>query len=185
MGYLEAFSEATKRKSRKIIELEIDEISLVDRAATGERFAVIKQTAPEAILDFLGEENLVEIEADLAKAQEAVLAAFKYLAVYKADLPTDILAAVQVLGKYAAAVFAEVAEPIAEKKSMKKKGIVKVRPTLWPSLGVSILQAVDDGSADTDVADDKPRRGLSKGLKGQGDEGNDGKSENLWPSLCG
>lgn len=184
MGYIDTFGEDGQRKSRKLVELDVEEVSLVDQPATGRRFAIVKRASlPQEVSDFLGEEG--ELEKDQAEAQAAVLEAIKKLAIFKRDFPGDILAAVQVLAKWAGeAAYAEEPPPPAEptqKKSVKKGG-QSGRP-LWPSLCGTSPPAGDAGSNDAGGGDRRPQRGISKQARGQDDARDDNEPVNLWPSL--
>jgi len=190
MGYFDVFGEDARRKSRKLIDLEVEEISLVDRAATGGRFAIIKRALPEElpqeIDDFLEGQ---ELEKDELAAQEAVAAAIKALKEFEEDFPSDVLAAIKTLSKWSvAATYPEA--PADSDYGKSKKGLAKGGGSLWPSLGISMpgLQRarVDVARDDDGLPEHVPeRRGVSKQAKGQGDLQDDGENENLWPSLCG
>ena len=192
MGYYDTFGEDARRKSRKLIDLEVEEISLVDRAATGERFAIIKRALPEElpqeIDDFLEGQ---ELEKDEAAAQEAVAAAIKALKVFEEDFPDDVLAAIKTLSKWAVAGAYPEAPADSDYGKSKKGRLAK--GGLWPSLGISMIGLQRDRDRDVARDDDglpehvPERRGVSKGLKGQ--EGDDDKTKakddvaGFWPSL--
>lgn len=103
---------------RKILDIEIDEISVVDRAANRKNFFIKKQGATpmdqllKALNEFLGadvikEEELAKLPLSEEQAKE-IQAAVAVLSKYKADFPDDVLAAVQSLTKSAFAARPEV-----------------------------------------------------------------------------
>jgi gamma-glutamylcysteine synthetase len=95
---------------RKILDIEIDEISVVDSAANRKKFFIKKGAIPmdelfKTLQSFLGADVVKEDElkkVPLSEEQAAeIQAAVATLAKYKADFPDDILAAVQSLAKAA------------------------------------------------------------------------------------
>jgi hypothetical protein len=95
---------------RKIIDIEIDEISVVDRAANRKKFFIKKgvnrmDLLLKALQSFLGED--VVKEEDLKKAPlseeqaKEIQDAVAVLVKWKAEFPDDVLAAVQSLMKSA------------------------------------------------------------------------------------
>jgi hypothetical protein len=102
-----------KAKRRKLKEIEVEEISLVDKAANQKTFAIVKRDGaadPEGILellkDFAGQE-VTDEDLELAETPEKALAiikdALKKLTPYlTGDLfPDDVEAAIKTLGKFA------------------------------------------------------------------------------------
>lgn len=96
---------------RKIEEIEIDEISLVDQPANRKPFYIIKrqQTMDELIkvlksvlgVKDLTEEQIEKLKAMGADASKAVKDALSLLDTYKGDFPDDLLGAVKTLATYA------------------------------------------------------------------------------------
>ena len=103
-----------KRRGRRLQNIEVDEISLVDSAATGKKFMIIKSAEvtntmrelEELLNEFNPEGNEIEL---LRKAKDKLpkemldelTKAYKAILKYREDLPDDLLEAVKVLGKYA------------------------------------------------------------------------------------
>jgi hypothetical protein len=95
---------------RKILDIEIDEISVVDAAANRKKFFIKKGAIQmdellKTLQSFLGtdvikDEDLKKVPLSEDQAKE-IQAAVATLAKYKADFPDDILAAVQSLTKAA------------------------------------------------------------------------------------
>jgi hypothetical protein len=175
------------RKSRKLIDLEVEEISLVDRPANRQSFAIIKSALPASVQAFL--EGL-ELEKTEEEARAAVVKALETLATFEKDFPGDILQAVKVLAKWA---MVQAPEPEPEPETTAKRGVDPffVRPRvlkgggLWPSLNISKGVVLGGGvPGDDDLPEPVPeRRGFSKSVKGQGDMTIE-EPKSLWPSLC-
>lgn len=96
-----------KRRGRRIENLEIEEISIVDEPANRRRFAIIKAADPglaklfSTFLDGI-EENMRKADIP-AGAIEALKSALEILNKFKNDFPDDVVAALQVLGQAASA----------------------------------------------------------------------------------
>jgi len=95
---------------RKLKDIVIDEISLVDKGANKKKFAIIKEDEIKELLEsFFGEDS--DAAAAMAKAVEdmdpdmknAVLKAIELLEPYKEDMPENLLTAVKVLAAAAGA----------------------------------------------------------------------------------
>ncbi|NVM21425.1 MAG: hypothetical protein HWN68_06560 [Desulfobacterales bacterium] len=98
---------------RRLKDLEVEEISLVDSAATRKQFYIVKRRNQqmeefvELLKSFLGEDEITDEDIEKAnKVPEAALKAIKgavnILNKYKADFPPEILNALKTLTKYAA-----------------------------------------------------------------------------------
>lgn len=188
MSYNDVFSEAGKRKSRKLIGLDIEEVSLVTIPANKRPFAIIKSALPESVQAFL--EGL-ELEKTEEEARAAILKALETLARFEKDFPQDILEAVKVLAKWAVPEDQAEPEPVPEPKTTAKDAGFFVRPrvlkggALWPSLSISRGSVLGGGAPDDDSLPERvpERHGVSKSVKGQGDETIE-EPKPLWPSLC-
>lgn len=95
---------------RKILDIDVDEISVVDLAANRKKFFIRKGAVPmdellKALQTFLGADVVTAESVKKAELTEEhaaeIKAAVDVLAKYKADFPDDVLAAVQTLTKSA------------------------------------------------------------------------------------
>jgi len=107
-------SHKKKRRGRRLQNIDVDEISLVDSAATGKKFMIIKsaevtntmEELEQLINEFNPEGNEIEI---LRKAKDKLpkemvdelTKAYKAIVKYREDFPDDLAEAIKVLGKYA------------------------------------------------------------------------------------
>jgi len=97
--------------ARKLKDIDVDEISLVDAGAVRKKFFIKKRRSLmdliEILKDFLGEDTeLSEDELQKAKdlsdkAAKAISSALNMLNKYKDDMPSDVLNAIKTLSKYA------------------------------------------------------------------------------------
>lgn len=99
--------------ARKLVDIEAEEISLVDRAANRKKFAIIKRRVNvdelfETLKAIYGEEEITaEVMERLRKADlpedalNAIKGALNLLKKYLSDMPADVKDAVKALGKYA------------------------------------------------------------------------------------
>jgi Arc/MetJ-type ribon-helix-helix transcriptional regulator len=96
--------------ARKLKDIDVAEISLVDAAANREKFFIVKRRQAmeffELLKKFLGDEDVSD--EDIAKAKElsekaikAIQGALNILTKYKEDMPSDVLNAIKTLTKYA------------------------------------------------------------------------------------
>ena len=127
-----------KHRGRRLQNIEVDEISLVDSAATGKKFMIIKSAEvtntmrelEELLNEFNPEGNEIEL---LRKAKDKLpkemldelTKAYKAILKYREDLPDDLLEAVKVLGKYASYGYPE------------SKGIKK--SASWPTITAQLF----------------------------------------------
>jgi len=128
-----------KRRGRILRDIDVDEISLVDFAATGRKFMIIK--SDQEVLETMEElEQLInefnpegyEIEV-LRKAKDKfpkemvneLTKAYRALVKYKDDLPSDLKEGIDILGKYASYGYSE------------GKGIKK--SVSWPSVTAQLF----------------------------------------------
>lgn len=115
MLYYDARDFNTREAKRRLEDIRPDEVSLVERPATGKAFFFFKNEVPEmddemkqAIELFIGEELSDENIEDIQKAQlkpEAISGlknALKILNQYKSDLPDDLVEAIGELAKFLA-----------------------------------------------------------------------------------
>ena len=103
-----------KHRGRRLRDMDVDEISLVDFPATGRKFMIIKSVEVTNTMEEL-EELLNEFNPDgnevelLRKAKDKLpkemldelTKAYKALVKYKDDLPSDLKEGIDILGKYA------------------------------------------------------------------------------------
>lgn len=115
--------------ARKLIDIEVEEVSIVDAAANRSKFAIIKRraimdeliTMLKALLgDEFNEESMAKAELP-EDAVKAIKGALKILNQYKDDLPGDILGAIKALAKHSAA-----GAPAQKSEEMSKEDIEKV-----------------------------------------------------------
>ena len=91
-------------RKRKLIDVDVSEISLVDHAATGMTFAIVKRDAAlvELLKPFADDEVEELLKAGDPAALKALREALKTLGPYVSGLPDDIAAAVKTLVALAA-----------------------------------------------------------------------------------
>lgn len=103
---------------RKLVEIAVEEITLCQSAANRKKFFIRKQeTKMEDFIkelkkfmaeddedgkEVLAKEEIAKAEKLPEKAMVAIKAALNLLNKYKSDMPSDVLKAIQTLGKYAA-----------------------------------------------------------------------------------
>jgi hypothetical protein len=93
-----------KKKKRKLEDIDVEEISLVDRGANRHTFAIVKRDAELAeLLSAFADEGIEELmKAGDEKALKAALkSALEKLKPYMEGLPDDIAAAVKTLAAFA------------------------------------------------------------------------------------
>jgi hypothetical protein len=125
--------------ARKLIDLEVEEVSLVDAAANRTKFAIIKR---RVIMDeltallkaLLGEEVT---DAELAKAKElpedamkAIKGALNILNKYKDEFPAEILSAIKSLAKFSSYGYPEKKTEELSKEDVEKVGARLSKATL-------------------------------------------------------
>jgi hypothetical protein len=95
---------------RKLSDIEVDEVSLVDAAANRKKFAIIKRrhqmeeeliTLIKAMVDGVKDEDLEKAKQIPEEASKALKGALTILNKYKGDFPPDVLDAIKTLTKYA------------------------------------------------------------------------------------
>jgi len=149
---------------RKILDIDVDEISVVDLAANRKKFFIRKGAVPmdellKALQTFLGADVVTAeavTKAELTEEQMAeIKSAVAVLAKYKADFPDDVLAAVQTLTK--SAFPARTDEPFNVEKVGAKlskatvEDLRKIRDILnglLPDLEAEAKKKSADGGAD-------------------------------------
>jgi hypothetical protein len=98
---LDEIRRGRRKRARRIIDLDIDEISLVDRAATGRTFLVKKAEDGEGIEKSKTSDALEALLAPILAGGPANLptleAAVKAIEVVHADMPSDVMEAIQSL----------------------------------------------------------------------------------------
>jgi hypothetical protein len=96
--------------ARKLKDIDVAEISLVDAAANREKFFIVKRRQAMEFLEllkkFLGDEDVSDEDIEKAKtlsekAVKAIKGALNILNKYKEDMPSDVLTAIKTLTKYA------------------------------------------------------------------------------------
>lgn len=156
---LDSFERDRKRRAkRRITDIEVEEISLVDRAATGKSFLITKADLDDEADEFEkadGEalrSKLQGFVSDIGPNPFSLPKAIEMLELYRQEFPSDVLKAIQSL---AAAVLEAIAAPDAapagkgKKKTEKMPGLVYPvdggPPRInkgefeWPSLGIMTL----------------------------------------------
>jgi hypothetical protein len=95
---------------RKLSDIEVDEVSLVDAAANRKKFAIIKRRQHmekelteliKAMVDDVKDEDLEKAKQIPEDAAKALKEALTTLNKYKGDYPDDVLTAIKTLTKYA------------------------------------------------------------------------------------
>ncbi len=140
-----------KRRGRRLQNIDVDEISLVDFAATGKKFMIIKSAevinTMEELEKLLNELNPEGYEVEiLRKAKDKLpkemldelTKAYKPILKYKDDFPDDLLEAIKILGKYASYGYA----------GPEGKGIKKAAS--WPSITAQLFGTGEPGEDDED-----------------------------------
>ena len=91
-------------KKRRLKDLDVEEISIVDKAANKHRFAIVKRDAAlsELLKPFADEDLEALIKANDPKAMKALREALKLLGTYVEGFPEDVAAAVKTLAAFAA-----------------------------------------------------------------------------------
>jgi len=95
------------RRGRKLLDLEVSEISIVDSPANRQVFAIVKRAKadPELtkILEAFASEDIEELmkQGDPGKLKAALKTALKTLGPYLEGMPTDVSQAIKVLGAFA------------------------------------------------------------------------------------
>lgn len=128
-----------KRRGRRLQNIDVDEISLVDFPATRRKFMIIKSAEvtntmrelEELLNEFNPDGNEIEV---LRKAKDKLpkdmlnelTKAYKALVKYKDDLPSDLKEGIDILGKYASYGYG----------SPEGKGIKK--SVSWPTVAAQI-----------------------------------------------
>ena len=137
--------------TRRLRDIEIEEISLVSKAATRKKFYIVKSQGGvntmeqlEKLLNELNPEgNEIEV---LRKAKDKLpkemldelTKAYKPILKYKDDFPDDLLEAVKILGKYASYGYA----------GPEGKGIKKAAS--WPSVTAQLFGTEEEDEGEED-----------------------------------
>jgi len=128
--------------TRKLRDLEIDEISLVDKAATGKKFMIIKSAEVIALKEIA---DLIEEFSDEVfdetfgrgdfekknisqKVKDELKKALEALNKYRDDLPSDLKSGIDLLLKFVAVSYGLPGGESPGKKKVKKQQI-----SYWPS----------------------------------------------------
>jgi len=146
--------------ARKIIDIDVEEVSIVDAAANKSRFAIIKRRemmeefvklVKSLVGDELTEEELEKVSKQELPADQlkAVSSALSTLSKYKADFPADILGAIKTLAKYTAAPAAP-AEAKRKGEEVAKEDMEKIGARLSKAT-LSELQKISDMLKGIDV----------------------------------
>ncbi len=128
--------------ARKLRDMEIDEISLVDKAATGKKFMIIKSSEViqlEKIADLIEEFSDEIFDETFARGdfekkdipqnvKDKLKVALEALNKYKGDFPENLTTAIKLLLKFVAVSYGLPGGESPGKKKVKKQGI-----KFWPS----------------------------------------------------
>jgi len=197
------------RKKRRLADIDVDEISLVDRAASGHAFTIMKGSDEElaAVLEAYQDEAFTAVlkGGDEAAVQAALKEALEIIKPYIDDFPDKVKAAVKTLGSFAGMVVAETYggekdkasdDEGGEEKPVKKSmgegfrafaaGILGAgNPRLFERIYKSADGVEDEELDNSDSQEPHSRRGLSLQVKEDPEDLDLEKSdEPLWPSLC-
>jgi len=166
---------------RKIVEIDVDEITLCEFAANRKKF-FIKKTE-EKVNDFIEElkkfmaeddedEKEMLTEEEIAKAEKlddkvikVIKGALNILNKYKADMPDDVLTAIKTLAKYAAYGYPEKKEA---KEDVDKAG-AKLSKTTRDQLS-KILELVKDSPKAIEMLNTLLGREVQKAEEKDGDK---------------
>ena len=195
-----------KKRPRKVADLEIDEISLVDFPASRKRFAITKAAdIPELgdlIQTFCGDDEIEKETPDAAALKEAV----SFLEKYKLDFPPEVLSAIRTLARSAGVIAADSTAapgdggyPGASHVRLPgfKKGDEKWSSFSLSQIGVQIplritkrwdaeaeeLEAAVDPDEPIPEELGPPPKGVRKSLNGQDVDDDQEESKELWPSV--
>ncbi|GAI89722.1 unnamed protein product, partial [marine sediment metagenome] len=153
--------------ARKLRDLEITEISLVDKAATGKKFMIIKSAEViklkkiadliEEFSDEIFDETFDRVEFEKKEVpqeiKDALKEALEDLNKYKDDFPDDLTAAIKLLLKFVAVSYGS----SPGKEGPDKKKVKKQQVSFWPSFDF-------DGKGKEEIERIKKRR------SGEGDK---------------
>lgn len=204
---LDSLYKARERKRRKLVDIDVDEISLVDRTANGHRFAIVKSDAGAEFLElmesFRSEEFTALLKAkDEAGLNKAIERALKLLQPYLQDMPDTMRDAVKLISSYAGAAAGGGYPPNKERASYTDADVEErmskgadsgfgllareICRVSNPALFQKFAKQADDideiPDADDEPQDDgRPRRAVSKQVIDSGESEPEG--EVLWPSL--
>ena len=122
---------------RKLVEIDVDEITLCGSAANRKKFFIKKMEEKvddfiEELKKFMAEDDEDEkemlTEEEIAKAEKlseevikTVKGALNILNKYKADMPDDVLVAIKTLAKYAAYGYPAMKEDQEDKKDQENQ----------------------------------------------------------------
>ena len=141
-----------KRRGRRLQNIDVDEISLVDFAATRHKFKIIKNQGgvkqmelKDFLIEFLEDEDAEEFQKaeNEGKLKEKLQEALKEIKVFQDDLPDSLRKAIGVLAQWA---YKGYGYPAAGKKPVKKKD----DPFYWKSF--------DTGNGKEEIEKIKKRR---------------------------
>ncbi|MBA7652210.1 hypothetical protein ES703_60040 [subsurface metagenome] len=116
-----------KRRGRRLQNIDVDEISLVDFPATRHKFMILKSTEVTNTMEEL-EKLLNELNPE----------GYKPILKYKDDFPDDLLEAIKILGKYASYGYA----------GPEGKGIKKAAS--WPSVTAQLFGTEEEDEGEED-----------------------------------
>lgn len=164
------------RKLRKLVDIDVDEVSIVDAAANRRRFYFVKrEDKMDELKTLLKEIGVADGDAERiakqdipADALSALKGALKTLSKYKEDFPDDVAKAIGTLASAAGSGYPEVEEE--EKKKADKKADKKCdedydeekKPKKKSELAEiaekvdALAKAVADLKAPVQKAEDKP-----------------------------
>jgi hypothetical protein len=119
--------------ARKLENIEVEEVSIVDAAANRKKFGIIKRrsevdefiTIIKSMAGELSDEELEKAKALPADAQKAIAGALNILNKYKADYPADVLDAIKTLTKYSSYGYGYPAKK-SEDEELTKEDIEKI-----------------------------------------------------------
>ena len=124
--------------SRKLRDLEIEEISLVNKAATGRKFMIVKnaevntmQNLKDFLVEFLEDEDAEEFQKaeNEGKLGEKLEEALKEIRIFEKDFPDSLRKAIGVLVQCVYKGYGHNSKaPSSDQKKVKKQQI-----SYWPS----------------------------------------------------
>jgi hypothetical protein len=191
---------AKKKPGKDLVDLEVEEISLVDASANRKKFAMIKSVAGETLqelLSFLQDEGSEKIAMQKVESLGTedigdYVEALSVLKKYDGCFPCEILDALAVLvglcpqlQKAEGMPITKFAEGGAFDTLFRNLVAVSNNPRMIKALQKGDLaRGLGNDDDELDLEDEvTPGRGVSKSAKGQDDVLEDGEVENKWPSL--
>jgi hypothetical protein len=125
---------------RKLLDIEVEEVSIVDHAANRSKFAIIKRRKAmeeelKQLIKTLNGDEVTDVDLEKAgkmpeEAAKAIKGALAILSKYKDDFPADVLGAIKVLTKYSSYGYPQKGDDEMSKEDIEKVGARLSKATL-------------------------------------------------------